>query len=156
MTRLRNFDSAIIARVQDAYLWLYDRSGMYVATCMMVCIFTGMGALTISDGKMDWFRIFVVLLNFVVIIPNYLMQDKQKFIEFNLMAMMLHQSSFRFWFVHGWLYPICVIDLIMFHWAWAFNQVAVAVFMYLSCIMIREREPKDWITKHKLVTEGAS
>lgn len=154
MTKLRELDSQIILKLQEAYLWLYDRSGVYVATCMMVSIFIGIGALTLNDGKMDFLRIFVVILNLVVVIPNYWMQEKQEFTQFNFIAMMLHQSMFRFGFVYFWCFPMFMLDMLLMKWAWGINQVAVIVFLYLSCIMIREREPKDWITKHKLATES--
>lgn len=136
-------DAWIISKVQDAYLWLLDRTGVYVAT-LTFGIYAVVGLSEIMDGGSTlWCGVLIALVGFSVA-PRYLMQDKGENNRFNVISMAMTSWRLRHFII---ILMICssVISAITLHpWA-ALANLGFVLYGYLFMIMIRDRDKKPFL-----------
>src|SRR6266436_3880235 len=100
------FDQFLLSKVQDGYLWLLDRTGIYVATLMFTSFGIGIGISerTVLGG------VFLAIIGLVSLFPYYL-QDKGKNETYNAFAMIAEAGYFRHFFL-GLQYMFLLSNLI--------------------------------------------
>lgn len=148
-------DSWLIDRHQRAYLWIYDWTGIYVGTLASLLVFVGQA---ISQSLIS-----AVILNLLISTPNliyngwmYYQQSKNDLKGFNIRALGLQKFGIylRLFMVSAFI-TISISAAIDHLWGSIGNIICLASSIYLTAIMIREREPKEWFKKSKLAMEGA-
>src|SRR5713101_7099110 len=88
-------DNWIISNLQNLYLWLLDRTSIYVATLMFVTYIGGLSP-NIIRGKYQWWNCaFIALVGLVVILLPYLKQDKGDIKRYNAFAIQLEGMIIR-------------------------------------------------------------
>jgi len=148
MTRLRAIDQRLIDWVQAIYLWIFDRTGMQVG----VCTFLLLAPLFLIRGVDGW-GAFIALA--MCGLYSFLLVAAQTtgLATFNMMARGWRESPFRLAAMAldvGFL----VADLITLDLArMAGDVILIVVFLYLSCIQLRDREPPE---HRQLAPEGSS
>jgi hypothetical protein len=135
-------DAYVLSKVQDAYLWALDRTGIYVATISFV-VYAGIVIMCLSKGYSVW--VWLPLLGFVgfSLGPKYLMQDRAENERFNVIAMLMQSS----W----WRHPLQMsMALFAFIGTVDLDPLEFAIdsgfilYFYLALVMIRDRDKKPF------------
>lgn len=143
---LHTIDQKLLAKSQDAYLWLFDRTGIYVATIGVTIQVSVPFLNAISTGKLDYFQLAVMAFLCVGQFLRYQLQHNEKFEAFNAMSRILvthwaRKLSNVFWLTN---FTAFVIVTWFNHTAWHIMVVSLLQFFffgYVSCWQIRKREP---------------
>lgn len=143
---LDKIDNKIIETLQALYLWIFDWTGIYVATAATICVIFARAIIGFST---DIGSLLILAFNIVVLIPAYNMQDKKLYTVYNAQALMLRGFSMR-WIVTVFISLLLVQEIIVGDVWQALNSLALLVYVYLTVICIRDREPKEWFAQHKL------
>jgi hypothetical protein len=144
-----NIDQWVINRIQTSYLWLYDWTGVYVASVAVISFLLGKA---IAGFRVDSISLCLTIWNIVVLIPMYLLQDKGNYKRYNRCALIVQGLTVRLVFTWSIIF-IGIIEICMLDFRQACNSFALVFYMYSTCICIREREPKEWFKQYKLATE---
>src|SRR6266576_961911 len=96
------FDQFLLSKVQDGYLWLLDRTGVYVAT-LIFSSFLVAGAIGIFQNKADlgwmiFIGICIAIIGLTCLLP-YSLQDKGKNETFNAIALSIEAGYTRHFFL---------------------------------------------------------
>lgn len=145
-------DQRIINKIQEAYLWFYDWTGVYAPTVAVSFFLLGKMA---TGFKLDPINIIITIFNIVVLIPSYLDQDKNRIATYNLRALAMQGLSFRLFFT-AVILGFTVGEIVNLQFADAFYSFTLIMYIYMTVICIREREPKEWFKKPKLAMDYAS
>lgn len=147
--RLRALDDHLIRLTQEVYLWLWDRTGVYVATLMFAAV--------VGD-HVFWHPLeifdFIVLAFFGVWAGvRYVAQAK------DLRWLNATQRAWAdFWLRRPVMVVIAVLlagDVLKLD-AWrAASDVCSFAWNYLACVQVRDREPQDLLSFRKTVGAGA-
>src|SRR5258706_1964084 len=118
-------DQFLLSKVQDGYLWLLDRTGVYVATLMFVSFGLGAGTIIINNKHGSAWTIALgaclAIVGFISLFPYYL-QDKGKNEIYNALAMSIDGSHTRHFFL--WLHFMCLlVDFIGLNALSAINSI---------------------------------
>lgn len=137
---LSNVDNTIIVAEQRAYLWLLDRTGIYVASIMSACVVLSMGVSVIEHD--------LILAGFMGVFGLasspwrwYLQHTNET--TYNAISLLHQQSSWRGGFVVMVLVFI-LMELLLRDLAGVVTQVVYLFVNYMQCIQIRKREPKKF------------
>lgn len=143
MNKLRALDSAIIELVQEAYLWLWDRTGVYVATL----IFTAYAIDQLASTHMRLFNFLTLGIMGACCGVRYVAQGK------NLRHFNDMQRQWRHFFARG---PVMVAialfilqEVALLDGWQALGDVAFMSWCYLACVQVRDREPKNFLSFRK-------
>lgn len=140
------FDTWLITNMEDAYLWIYDRSGVYLGTVGMIAMVISAMVDLVSytdQGFLKGLTIFnVALIGFNMFQINS-RQSKEEYLLHNLIADFFRSSKVRcgFFFV---FYTFVVLHTIRLDGLKVVSDLAFIVVMVSVTIRLREREPKDW------------
>lgn len=133
--RLCALDDAIVDRIQDAYLWLWDRTGIYLGTCAILLI-----ALGPAIAPHNPVQIALLAVQTVPLIALRTLQQRGCLTVLNTQA-----EWFRSWSLRRMLLLFCLILLIgsldlRSMCAYALNLIAA---FYALAVQVRDRQPKD-------------
>jgi hypothetical protein len=140
---VRELDDRLQAIVQDAYLWIYDRTGVYVATVFMAILLLGLGLNLLSRENFSMVGVLIglsILSLFVML--RYHEQDVGPE-GFNATSREWRSGYSRLW--------VCIVlgGAIGFDLWWqcwggiAADILDLVNFAYLWGVLIRKREPPE-------------
>ena len=135
-------DTWLISKIQDAYLWLLDRTGIYVAT-LAFSIYAVICTLEIMDGGTAWIWGAILIFVGLGVVPRYLMQDKGQNERFNALSMALAEWHWR----HQLNITIALLGVssaITLHPWNGLADIGFVLYGYLSLVMIRDRDKKPF------------
>lgn len=160
MTRLKGLyaklDESAKQAAQNSYLWLLDRTGVYVATVQMAMYLLSGALITLKNGYMPWWIIIFLGLPGVFMGMKYLLQDKGKNDAINAGAMMYEASGFR-QFANFYFTTMILLDFILRAGLYdvGFNLILLMIG-YVETIKVRDRDKKPFFEKkEQLALEGA-
>lgn len=143
-------DDKIIAWTQTVYLWLWDRTGIYVATLLFIGI---VFSTFLYDRKMGIFDFILVTASAIWCGMRYAVQGK------DLRLLNTLQRSWAEWTVRRYLLcliniPILFLSLLELNpWHVSSNLLSLA-WLYLACVQVRDREPPEKLSFAKQNTGG--
>ena len=141
------FDSWMISNLQNLYLWLLDRTGIYVATLMFIT-YAGSLSPDIIRGKYPWWNCaFIALIGLVVILP-YLKQDRGDVKRYNAFAIEIEGLIIRHAF-NGLQIGLGVGSAIAGDYLSASGCFLMLIYQYLWVIKIRNRDKKSFFEENK-------
>lgn len=149
MGKLAAFDARLIELTQEAYLWLWDRTGVFVAT-LFFAAYVGDHALW---GSLTWFDFLLLAIFGALSAHRYLAQST------DLRWLNAHQRAWRDLGPRPYFTIIVIVflakDLLQLN-AWHFASDCMSLlWSYLGCVQVRDREPKDFFAFRKLAGAGA-
>lgn len=147
------FDAYLIKLVQEAYLYLFDRTGVYAATLAVVFYVPVIG---LNFASHPFFNGFMFLAVTTSLGRGYYLQDKQAYAQYNAVVETMRNMSIRhplqISILAGLLVFLVSMDVML-----TLSNTSCAIYMYLLLIKIRERDKKPFFErKQELATEGAS
>lgn len=159
---ITRIDACLIRWVQAAYLWLYDRTGVYVGTVMAVSVIVHFAinrAVLPGDG---WGFLMGDLFNTTILLTVccgvWRDQDKLSIKSYNAKAMQLMDSAIR-WLILPLLFGISGGSIVVAVLQMEANRALGAVSTILLCsmfywrvVLIRERDPPQRF--HKTANQG--
>lgn len=140
-----NLDQKILSLFQEGYLWLLDRTGVYVATVAFL-IYAVIALMEISNGSSLW--IWGPLVAFVGLAQSnaYRMQDRAQNEKFNLIAMMMEVSRLRHYF-NLLLIALALSAMLTLDVRFFFSQFGFVAYGYVMLVKIRDRDKKPFFEK---------
>ena len=148
------FDQFLLSKVQDGYLWLLDRTGVYVATLMFASFCVAPGISIIQQKFILLSGICIAIIGLICLFPYHL-QDKGKNDAFNASALSIEAGRPRHFFL-GLQYWFLVSDVIQFNLIGTIGTVLLIVCLVLQTVKIRDRDKKPFFKPlERLATDGA-
>lgn len=138
-------DAWVLSKIQDAYLWLLDRTGVYVGTLMFATyVYVAAGAIFARHESL-WLWLWMVLLAMTGWVAGirYLWQDKAQHERYNSLAMFMEQWRWRH-ICNVLIGMVLIFEIIILDPLGASSQIAFLVYGYLLLIKIRERDKKPF------------
>lgn len=132
----------VLSKIQDAYLWLLDRTGVYVGTLMFVC-YVWIAAISVYRGESLWIWMLLLAIVGWVAGVRYLWQDKAQHERYNSLAMFMEQWPWNHVF-NIFLGSMFFGFMIMLNPISASQQLAFLLYSYLLMVKIRERDKKPF------------
>lgn len=151
-------DDWIILNLQVIYLYLLDRTGVYLATLEFALIGAGtiLSFVAVPGAGYRFFLLGLLLFNGAVLGQRYLMQDKAQTKPFNMGALIMRRWVLRH-ALTGFLAGSIILELFMLDAIGVVNNIVGIVYIYTFLVLIRDREKKPFFeTAPKLATESAS
>lgn len=148
---LNKIDEFIIARATAAYMWLLDWTGVYVGSVGFTLMVLDVGWHEIVIGRSKWY--WVVMLTIGLIWGGYKwrLQHAAKNEKFNAEAKEWTEGFSRGLMVRVML-VIAVVYVATGQWQWAVGWLPFVCWVYLNCVLIRDREKKQLEFGRKLAT----
>lgn len=136
-------DAWVLFKIQDAYLWLLDRTGVYVGTLMFATyVYVAAGAIFAREESFWLWMVLLAMTGWVAGI-RYLWQDRAQHERYNMMAMFMEQWRWRHTF-NIFIGMVLIFEIITLNPLAASQEIAFLVYGYLLLIKIREREKKPF------------
>lgn len=135
---MKKFDAKLIDIVQNAYLWVWDRTGIYVSTLLFI--------LYVGDhffwAALKWFDF--IFLAWAGLWCSYLYVVQSK----DLRRLNDDLRQWRDFAVRPYLmilsFSIVMVDVLSLN-AWHLaSDICWLGWGYLACIQVRDREPKEF------------
>lgn len=148
---MRKIDQWLIAKVQDAYLWAFDWTGVRVGMVIFMLAGTSNFLWWLKYG--EWIAVFFIGTMGIIGVALSWMQDHNQTC-FNMIA--LHQETS--WFRKGFtVFVLCFFLLYLFSldWRGIISEMCWLGYCYMICVKVRDREPKEF-KFFKLAMAGAS
>ncbi len=146
-------DEKMIKLVQDAYLWVFDRTGIYIATVSMIMTVLAYSLITLERDKVDFITLFGLAIIGLHCMFKYKLQHAGSYEAYNANARLWQQSRLRFYLLCFWI-GIILSDVFRGSILGFASSVLITVlFHYVWVCQIRKREPPE---KLALVPQGAS
>lgn len=143
------FDAYLIERINTIYLWLLDRTGVYVATIMFdAYVVAAATSLCRANGLPIWYWMIILAFIGLFLGPRYLMQDKGEVLRFNIASLVLEKWVGRH-VINVILMSFLVLDLLRLEPFDGLIQIIFLLFGYLNIIKIRDREKKPLFEKQE-------
>lgn len=126
-------DAKIISFFQESYLWLLDRTGIYVATLAFMIYASACAIQVIFLNGPLWLWLPLIALVGLSLSSKYKLQDKGKNELFNFVAMAMEEM----WFRHAFnlaVYTIALTEVINSNRAYRRASAAwfCRIWLYLS------------------------
>lgn len=135
-------DAYILGIIQDAYLWLLDRTGVYVATlCFMIYATAAFVALSTGAPLLFWGPL--LLMVGLSMLPRYTLQDKARNEHFNAIALMLQGWLWRHPFQIA-LSVSMLAETIALEPLQVLIDICFLLYTYMTLVMIRDRDKKPF------------
>lgn len=154
----RKADGWLLTKAQDAYLWLLDRTGIYVGTIMMAC-FSIVTVYNVATASAFSTKIILVTLLFfvsLVCIWMYYLQDKGQNEIFNSIALSWEGSTIRHG-IFGYQIGGLIADLCVRDYGQAFITLFLVAIIFVQAVKIRDRDKKPFFEKKEEPSlQGAS
>jgi hypothetical protein len=148
-------DEWVKSLIQNTYLWLLDRTGIYVATLMFAAYVPAPGVAIIRGHDQIFNGIFIAIVGIALAYP-YILQDKGDNEAFNATAMWAENSVLRhvLIFLQISLVVSTMISLDIIGFVICTLQL---VYLYLWTVKIRDRDKKPFFEQApKLAMERGS
>lgn len=136
-------DAWVLSKIQDAYLWLLDRVGVYVGTLMFATYVYAAAGAVLARNEPLWLWLILLAMTGWVAGIRYLWQDKAEHERYNMMAMFMEQWRWRH-IINVFLGMALIIEIITLSPLAASQEIAFLVYGYLLLIKIRERDKKPF------------
>lgn len=142
---MQRIDNWIIATMQDAYLWLLDRTGCYCASVSLCCWVAGIASTWDGKDKGSIFiAVFFTIIVFIDLGVRYYYQGSGLYMVYNALALNI-RSVFSFRMINcGILLGLGVGDAITHHYEGVINMMMFILYVYTLTICIRERKKKPF------------
>ncbi len=147
-------DGWIISSLQDFYLWLLDRTGVYVATLMFITYIAGVSP-DIIRGHLPWWNlIFIGLVGAIITLP-YRRQDRGDVKRYNAFAISLEGMVIRHGF-NGLQIGVAVGSIAEGNYLNVAGSLMMLIYQYWWVVKIRERDKKPFLKPaERLAADGA-
>jgi hypothetical protein len=151
-------DEYLLALCQETYLWVFDRTGIYVATVMfMLYAVVAALQLLLNQGS-PWVWLPLIVFVGLSASTQYRLQDKGP-VPFNAMSLAVRSLPLRFYvnfFMLSLLLAQAFSLVIRFDLAGFISQVLFVLYGYFQVVLIRDRDKKPFFEKQEqLSTESA-
>lgn len=148
-------DDFIINGVQTVYLWVLDRTGVYVGSLMVansgIAFVAGYRADASVAFKIVW---AIVTLSFLLqACARWFMQHHLSHNVYNAGALVAREMPLRLYGV-CFIFGTLAIDLLLLDLRSIVINCACLLHIQSMCILIRDREPKEWLSFAKPVPQG--
>jgi hypothetical protein len=139
---LRKIDADTIRFIQECYLFLWDRTGIYAAT-VEIGIFSVYFALELQRSGMNFILFVGTLFALLVAGNSFYHQSQGNYKMFNIVSRLWRQSMFRILATFFWVG--CLITDFLFQRPFYFvaTDGALLLWVYIMCIQIRKRTPPE-------------
>ena len=148
---MKKIDDWILAHVQAAYLWLFDRTGVYLGTCAMIVLVAGRAAWvpTRLVGPPIWLDVAIVLFLIYILHRYWRLQHARDYAQLNWRVELWRCSPIRRCMLLIW--PIVPLSDVYHSWGAPISMLGaltdsvcglVALF-YLAACYTRDREPPE-------------
>jgi hypothetical protein len=137
-----------MSQSQRAYLWLYDWTGVYVATIdlLLTTVFT-------MFMGMSWIMFFVFGARGIFAWIRYCDQSNGRLEKFNAQSRHWQDNHIR-WFSNSVIFGFLLWDILTVQLLSLGADVTFMFISYLATVQIRDREPKEF-WKMSPQTQGA-
>lgn len=135
-------DAWVLSKNQDAYLWLLDRTGVYVGTLLFLC-YVYVAVVAVFRQEPIWLWMILLAMAGWVGGVRYLWQDKAQHKRYNSLAMFMEQWRWRHPF-NVIIGTVFVGEVVTLNPLAASQEIAFLVYGYLLLIKIRERDKKPF------------
>jgi hypothetical protein len=136
-------DQKLLETTQAAYLWVFDRTGVYVATIGFTIQVSIPFIQSHAKGSLDYMALLLMVFLSVGLGFRYSLQHAGKYEVFNAMARQLDEHRWRPLMLGMWLGLILANLITMSGW-YAFTAfLQLFYFCYVCCWQIRKREPPE-------------
>lgn len=140
----KKFDAWLIHHFQGAYLWLLDRTGIYVGT--VIFLNGTLVILHLIQQNSMWLAAFIMVAILLISLPRYLLQGAEKYETFNQVAAFEEGMSGRHLFL---ILNLICLALPPYSMLDVLNNVSQQVMWYLLCLKIRERDRKPFFERQR-------
>jgi hypothetical protein len=147
MHKLLAADTYLIETTQEAYLWLWDRTGVYVATL----IFSAVVCSHVVHG-LDWGSFIGLAIMGAFSTQRYIAQQKD-LRRLNLLALGWRTPWLRLFYL-SILFACVVADIAKFRAGELVGDIFFALWNCLACVQVRDRDPKDLFQTRKLAVQS--
>lgn len=141
-------DLKAIEGFQAFYLWLLDRTGVYLATVNMVLYLVSFGFWITKDGKVSLIGLALLAIVGLMNMIRYWWQEKEQYDTLNAGAMSFEASRFRQW-GNGYFIAITIWDMVFFHALDLCFDLCMLAIQYSMTVKIRERDKKPFFEPKK-------
>lgn len=149
MKWLVSTDQRLIGWLEDVYLWIWDRTGVYIGS-LIFCAYVGDH---VCWGPLKSINFFCIACSGAVCGQRYAAQLKDLRL-LNDLQRMWRDLAWRRWF-SILVFNMLVLDMITTN-VWHFSSdFLMLLWSYLGCVQVREREPKEFVSHPKLARAGA-
>lgn len=136
-------DEKFLETTQSAYLWVFDRTGVYVATIGFAIQVTIPFLQSYSKGSLDYAGLFVMVFLAVGLGWRYHAQHANQFEIFNALSREMQVTRWRPFMLWMWI-ALVMANLLTMTWAYAFTSaLQLFYFCYVCAWQIRKREPPE-------------
>lgn len=147
MNKLSELDARVIDRVQNIYLWLWDRTGVFLATPIFILIVAEY--LCLWPLKPRHFAFIAIMGAWSTWL--YVAQGKS-LAALNSISRSWRDFPLRQAFVAMSL-ALCVADAAKLDAAHVVSGMFHLIFLYAACAQVRDRDPKDFFNVRKLALQ---
>lgn len=148
MNKLLAADTYLIETVQEAYLWLWDRTVVFVATLIFTCV-------VFENICYGLGRVAFIQLALMGVFSGYRYAAQQKDLRLpNSLALGWRTPWLRcfFYMVFALNVAISISEISIRSFC---SDLFFLLWNCLACVQVRDREPKDFFASRKLAGAGA-
>lgn len=146
---MRQIDERILEWTQATYLWILDKTGLYLGTCVIVAYLAGKFTLWSIDEIPDAFDIVIVVIVLLISQRTWYLQHAKMYATLNVVAGNWQNNSLRK--IFAGLSILCILPLVILEHDRAAGIAASAIdvivvtwtFCYLVACRVRDREPPE-------------
>lgn len=147
-------DQAFLKVLQESYLWLFDRTGIYAGTVRLFILAAAVCCWRGNSLALELLNVFICV---VVCGLQFYTQNSRSEEVFNYLADLWERASFRH--INGWLngtFCSAAVILVLFgekdiwHWiGFSANRILCIAFWNFGAVKIRPREPKKFFEREE-------
>lgn len=138
-------DAWVISKTQEAYLWLFDRTGVYVGTLMFASYTFTVALCFIRSGPAWWLFLFLASIGWTSGV-RYLWQDKGEHVRYNAVSLMVERATWRYGF-NLFMIACVIFDFLGLHFVQGLEETGFLVYSFLLTTKIRDRDKKPFFEK---------
>jgi len=156
---VRKVDRKVIELFTEAYLWVLDWTGVYVATVGMFFVAMDVGLTVVDRGRVWWTDAFYfVVMSLTWFAPSWRRQHARMLSTINAGVLTWRESPVRTVLVISGLVLLLDSALRMRSVALTASNVMMLSWFYVTCVTVRDREPREFKLGRVLrpLTGGAS
>lgn len=155
---LQRADNWAVDKIQDAYLWLLDRTGCYCGTLIflswMSMIATHLGSYS-QDRFLLWMDMFFTLIALLIAGTRYYLQGVGMYIQYNAMALIDRANVYMRIAGNALMLSFLVPEILTAQFSSAIGTIGIILYYHLVAVCIRDREKKPFFEfKSKMVPQA--